>query len=113
MWINATACIWREKFRDSHKNAVEDKMSDDPYAALGLTKTASAEDIKKAYRKLVRTSHPDLHPGDPGAEARFKTISAAHDLLKDPDTRARFDAGEIDPTKSNRKDCRPCDSHER
>ncbi len=71
-------------------------MPNDPYEALGLTKAATANDIKKAYRKLVRTSHPDLHPDDAGAEARFKAISAAHDILKDPETRARFDAGEID-----------------
>jgi DnaJ-class molecular chaperone len=77
-------------------------MSDDPYAALGLTRTATAADIKKAYRKLVRTSHPDLHPDDAGAEARFKAVTAAHDLLKDPATRARFDAGEIDATGAER-----------
>ena len=77
-------------------------MSDDPYAALGLTKTATAADIKKAYRKLVRTSHPDLHPDDPKAEGRFKAITAAHDLLKDPATRARFDAGEIDASGAER-----------
>ncbi|MFT7058635.1 MAG: DnaJ-class molecular chaperone [Pseudorhodobacter sp.] len=71
-------------------------MSNDPYEALGVAKTAAAQDIKKAYRKLVRANHPDLHPDDPGAEARFKAISAAYDLLKDPETRARFDAGEID-----------------
>nr|MBP9952435.1 J domain-containing protein [Cypionkella sp.] len=71
-------------------------MPNDPYEALGLTKAATADDIKKAYRKLVRESHPDLHPDDAGAEARFKAISAAYDLLKDPETRARFDAGEID-----------------
>lgn len=71
-------------------------MINDPYEALGLTKSATADEIKKAYRKLVRTSHPDLQPDDPGAEARFKRISAAYDLLKDPQTRARFDAGEID-----------------
>lgn len=71
-------------------------MPDDPYKALGLDKTATADEIKKAYRKLVRTSHPDLFPDDPGAEARFKGISAAYDLLKDPETRARYDAGEID-----------------
>jgi DnaJ-class molecular chaperone len=71
-------------------------MQNDPYEALGLTKAATADDIKKAYRKLVRTSHPDLHPDDAGAEARFKAISAAYDLLKDPETRARYDAGEID-----------------
>ena len=77
-------------------------MAADPYAALGLTKSATAADIKKAYRKLVRTSHPDLHPDDDGAEARFKAVTAAHDLLKDPDTRARFDAGEIDATGAER-----------
>ena len=77
-------------------------MAIDPYAALGLTKSATAADIKKAYRKLVRTSHPDLHPGDAGAEARFKTVTAAHDLLKDPSTRARFDAGEIDASGAER-----------
>ncbi|WP_299785077.1 DnaJ C-terminal domain-containing protein [uncultured Marivita sp.] len=71
-------------------------MSNDPYKALGLTKDATADEIKKAYRKLVRTSHPDLHPDDAGAEARFKAISAAYEILKDPETRARYDAGEID-----------------
>ncbi|WP_417774163.1 DnaJ C-terminal domain-containing protein [Stappia sp.] len=71
-------------------------MLNDPYEALGLTKAATAEDIKKAYRKLARTSHPDLHPDDPGAEARFKAISAAYAVLKDPETRARYDAGEVD-----------------
>lgn len=71
-------------------------MQNDPYEALGLTKSATADDIKKAYRKLVRSSHPDLHPDDHGAEARFKAIAAAYDLLKDPDSRARYDAGEID-----------------
>ncbi|SDZ35192.1 DnaJ domain-containing protein [Jannaschia faecimaris] len=71
-------------------------MLNDPYEALGLTKTATAKQIKSAYRKLVRTSHPDLHPDDAGAEARFKAISSAYEILKDPETRARFDAGEID-----------------
>ena len=84
-------------------------MSDDPYAALGLTKTATAADIKKAFRKLVRTSHPDLHPDDPKAEGRFKTITAAHELLKDPATRARFDAGEIDASGAERPPERPTD----
>lgn len=81
---------------------IGDRMSNDPYAALGLTKTATAADIKKAYRKLVRTSHPDLHPDDPTAEGRFKTITAANDVLKDPATRVRFDAGEIDATGAER-----------
>ena len=77
-------------------------MNSDPYQALGLTKAATAEEIKKAHRKLVRSSHPDLHPDDPGAEDRFKAISAAYELLKDPETRARFDAGEIDAQGAER-----------
>ena len=81
-------------------------MNNDPYVTLGLQKSATAEDIKKSYRKLVRTSHPDLHPGDAGAEARFKAVSAAYDLLKDPQTRARFDAGEIDASGAERQDRR-------
>ncbi|WP_102226570.1 DnaJ C-terminal domain-containing protein [Acidimangrovimonas sediminis] len=71
-------------------------MSDDPYDVLGVAKKASAEEIKKAYRKIAKESHPDLHPGDATAEARFKAANAAFDLLKDPETRARFDRGEID-----------------
>jgi DnaJ-class molecular chaperone len=71
-------------------------MSDDPYAALGLTKSATDAEIKKAYKRIARESHPDLNPGDPKAEARFKAASSAYDLLKDADQRARFDRGEID-----------------
>lgn len=78
-------------------------MSSDPYAALGVTKTASAAEIKKAYRKIAKESHPDLNPGDPKAEARFKAAQAAYDLLKDPEQRARFDRGEIDATGAERQ----------
>lgn len=77
-------------------------MSADPYATLGLKKDASADEIRKAYRKIARTSHPDLNPDDPAAEAKFKLASAAHDLLKDPDRRARFDRGEIDASGAER-----------
>jgi DnaJ-class molecular chaperone len=73
-------------------------MENDPYAVLGLTKTATADEIKKAFRKIARTSHPDLNPDDPAAEARFKDAGRAYDLLKDPEQRRRFDAGEIDAT---------------
>lgn len=72
------------------------RVMTDPYAVLGLTSAATAAEIKAAYRKLIKQSHPDLNPDDPAAEARFKAISAAYDLLKDPASRARFDAGEID-----------------
>ncbi len=77
-------------------------MTTDPYAALGLTKSATADEIKKAYRKIVRTSHPDINPDDPAAEARFKAAAQAYDLLKDPETRARFDRGEIDASGAER-----------
>lgn len=71
-------------------------MASDPYAALGVSKTASDAEIKKAYRKIVKSHHPDLNPDDKAAESRFKAAAAAYDLLKDPEQRARFDRGEID-----------------
>ncbi|MCA0918799.1 DnaJ C-terminal domain-containing protein [Pseudooceanicola nanhaiensis] len=77
-------------------------MSEDPYDVLGVSKTATADEIKKAYRKIAKESHPDLHPGDAAAEARFKAAGAAHDLLKDPETRARYDRGEIDASGQER-----------
>jgi DnaJ-class molecular chaperone len=68
----------------------------DPYAVLGVPRTASDDDIRKAFRKLAKKHHPDLNPGDKAAEARFKEIAQANDLLSDPEKRRRFDAGEID-----------------
>lgn len=68
----------------------------DPYTVLGVPRTASEDDIRKAFRKLAKKHHPDLNPGDKVAEAKFKEISQANDLLSDPEKRRRFDAGEID-----------------
>lgn len=68
----------------------------DPYEVLGVAKTATPEEIRKAYRGLAKKLHPDLNPGDKRAEERFKEVSAANDLLSDPDKRRRYDAGEID-----------------
>ncbi len=68
----------------------------DPYKILGVAKTASADEIRKAYRKLAKKLHPDLNPGDKRAEDEFKEVSAANDLLSDPEKRRRYDAGEID-----------------
>ena len=68
----------------------------DPYKTLGLPRSASQDDIKRAYRRLVKELHPDLNPGDAIVEQQFKEVSAAYDLLGDKDKRARFDRGEID-----------------
>lgn len=65
----------------------------DYYKTLGLEKTASAEDIKSAYRKLAKEYHPDRNPGDPTAEAKFKEVQEAYDILSDAHKRAQFDAG--------------------
>ena len=73
-----------ERVREEGRDRV-----DDLYATLGVAKTASADEIKKAYRKLARVHHPDANPDDPKAEERFKEISHAHDVLSDPEKRAR------------------------
>ena len=65
----------------------------DYYKTLGVDKKASAEDIKKAYRKLARKYHPDRNPDDKEAEERFKEISQAHDVLGDPEKRKQYDNG--------------------
>src|ERR1700761_865749 len=76
----------------------------DPYQILGLAKTASADEIKKAYRKLAKQHHPDLNPGSAEAASKFKDISSAYDLLSDADKRSRFDRGEIDAAGQERAD---------
>src|SRR5258708_12120695 len=63
----------------------------DYYEILGVKKSASADDIRKAFRKLARKYHPDVNPGDKGAEEKFKTLSEANDVLSDPKKRKIYD----------------------
>lgn len=88
----------------------------DPYEILDLSPGASAEELKKAYRRLARECHPDSDPGNPWAENEFKELSVAYDLLSDPGRRQRYDRGEISgdgtrrtpsPSKSKPKPARP------
>jgi DnaJ-class molecular chaperone len=71
-------------------------MAVDPYTLLGVPRTASEADIKKAYRKLAKELHPDANKDNPKASERFSEITQAYDILGDADKRARFDRGELD-----------------
>jgi len=79
----------------------------DPYTVLGVAKTASAADIKSAFRQLAKRYHPDLHPGDAGVERRFKEANAAYDFISNPTKRRRYDAGEIDAEGKERMRAAP------
>src|SRR5215468_11329105 len=71
--------------------ASRDWYEKDFYKVLGVSETASAKEITKAYRQLARDNHPDTHPGDNAAENRFKEISAAYDVVGDEAKRKEYD----------------------
>lgn len=70
----------------------------DLYATLGVARDATADEIRRAYRALAKTHHPDLNPGNRAAEETFKSVAAAYDILGDAEKRRRYDRGEIDAT---------------
>lgn len=71
-------------------------MNKDPYQVLGVSKSASADEIRRAYKKRAKETHPDLHPDDKAKAEAFKQASSAYELLSDPAKRGQFDRGEID-----------------
>jgi DnaJ-class molecular chaperone len=71
-------------------------LASDPYQELGVSRGATADEIRKAFRKLAKQHHPDANPGNKESEERFKRVSAAFDLLGDVEKRKKFDAGELD-----------------
>jgi DnaJ-class molecular chaperone len=71
-------------------------MAGDPYSTLGVTRGASDGEVRSAFRRLAKSCHPDLHPGDQAAAERFKSLSAAYDIVGDPERRRQYDAGMID-----------------
>lgn len=72
-------------------------MAKDPYSVLGVARTASEAEVKKAYRKLAKELHPDRNKNDPKAAERFSDVTTAYDIIGDADKRAQFDRGEIGP----------------
>ena len=71
-------------------------MARDPYQELGVSRTATSDEVRKAFRKLAKENHPDTNPGNKAAEERFKKVSAAFDIVGDAEKRKKFDAGQID-----------------
>lgn len=73
-----------------------DNMAEDPYSVLGVNRSSSEDDVRRAFRRLAKELHPDVNPDDDTAAERFKRVSQAYDILGDTEKRAKFDRGEID-----------------
>ena len=82
-------------------------MATDPYNTLGVSRTATQDEIRAAFRTIAKKNHPDLNPGDKAAEERFKAANSANEILSDPDRRGKFDRGEIDAGGQDRQAPRP------
>lgn len=89
---SAPAWLWVARTNPDYPLA----MSSDPYDVLGVTRSASADDIRRAYKRKAKETHPDLHPGDAQKAETFKSASSAYEILSDPQKRGQFDRGEID-----------------
>ncbi len=79
-----------------HDHWGDQDLAQDPYKELGVSRSASDDEIRKAFRKLAKQLHPDQNPGDNAAEERFKRVSGAFDIIGDTEKRKKFDRGEID-----------------
>src|SRR5260370_42442932 len=79
----------------------------DYYKVLGITKEATNDDVKKAFRKLARKYHPDVNPGDKKAEDKFKEINEDYEVLSDPDKRRKYDT--LGPNWQEQLDFQPAD----
>ncbi len=84
------------RFTFGERPPLEKNEGSDPYSLLGVSRTAQLEDIRTAYRKLAKDLHPDVNPGDKKVEERFKSVTAAYNLLSDKTLKGQFDRGEID-----------------
>lgn len=86
---------------------MSEAISDDPYALLGVVRTASQDEITRAFRKLAKELHPDVNPNNKVATERFKRVSAANEFLSDTERRRKFDRGEIDAAGEPRRTHQP------